>query len=165
MWGRFVVQYDQADVDEAGVPRAVIGITEEILSCEYKEEEELVDEKRKGTDVMKPSTLGKRGRDEPPSLIQPPAEKRRWVSDDSDSESDTDADEHDEPPDWTEYENSPIPAPSHREPTSVLDTRVEFAKIDIIPADVYEAAYETENPLPRPQDYLIRGQAVPEMGV
>ena len=197
--GHFVVQYDKTDVDEAGIPRSVIGITEEILpwdnGAEKGGEKKSNETDREDTAPQK-STIqvntstpiqGKRSRASSLGSNSPRAKKHceglDWDdSDDSldsdsdgdyDSDGDTDTDgdtddEYDDPPDWSEYENgnefTNKQFGSDHEPDEILDTRVDFAKIDIIPEKIYKALYESEDPLPKPRDYLIRGVPFPEMG-
>lgn len=191
MRGRFVVQYDKTDVDEAGTPRAVIGVTEKIVSCvTYKEDEddssssssddtETEDGKEEKWLVQPRAQMGtpesqmrKRRRGaSPSSLAAPPAKKACLDSSfPYDTASDTDTDSDDEPPGWQGNVNGKLEADdkeqpgSQSEPVKILNTRVTFGQIDLIPSDEYKAMYESESPLPRPRDYLIFGQSVPEMG-
>jgi hypothetical protein len=116
--------------------------------------------------------MRKRSRDaSPPSPAAPPAKKACLDSSfPYDTASDTNTDSDDEPPGWLGNENGKLEADDKKrpgcqsEPVKILNTRVTFGQIDLIPSDEFKAMYESENPLPRPRDYLILGQSVPEMG-
>lgn len=176
MHGRFVVQYDKTNV-VAGIPRAVIGTTETFLSIVTNEEDSLAQRpEQPRTQLGTPAcSLGDRNLAALNSPVAPRAKEtcRGTTSDhtatDTDDE-DNDDDDDDEPPDWSEYENAnltagyeELEARSDGKPDEILDTRVTFCQIDLIPADEYEALYESEDAPPPPRNYLIRGEPVPEM--
>ncbi|ROW03002.1 hypothetical protein VMCG_05710 [Cytospora schulzeri] len=179
MRGRFVVQYDKKDVNEAGIPRAVIGVTEQIASVDTDPAEEepeevtvLVEPRiRLGTPQPEP---GKRGRDEVAGTVAAPPAKKACLGPspyDIDTDTSTDDDDYDQPPDWSEYSNGIASAAgnkaesgSHSKPDEILDTRVTFGYIDIIPSNEYKLLCKSESSLTRPRSYLIRGKCVPEMG-
>lgn len=179
MRGRFVVQYDKTDVDEAGTPRAVIGVTERIVSCDTYEEDDSssssdpddteAEEGNEEAANVEPN-LRKRSRDASPNPAAPPAKKACLGSSPYDTDSYTDTDPEDELPDCPGKENGKVGADdqeqagSQSEPKKLLNTRVTFGQIDLIPSEEFKAMYESEIPLPWPRDYLILGQSVPEMG-
>lgn len=191
MCGRFVVQYDKTDVDEAGTPRAVIGVTEKIVSCDtYKEgeddssssssddtetedgnEEKWPVQPRAQMGTPEPQMRKRRRVASPSSPAALPAKKACLGSSfPYDTASDTESDSDDEPPGWLGNESGKSEADDKKQPGSqsdpvkILNTRVTFGQIDLIPSDEYKAMYESGNSLPRPRDYLIFGQSVPEMG-
>lgn len=155
MHGRFVVQYDKEDV-VGGIPRAMIGTTANIVSVDADREDS-----RSQLRIPGSSMLGKRKRAVSTIPVEPEA-KKTCIPDDED--------EIDEPPDWSEYEDASLTgygrqlqARSDSKPDEILDTRVTFFQIDIIPPGEYKAMYESEGATSPPRNYMIRGQAVPEM--
>ncbi|KAK7742283.1 hypothetical protein SLS53_004426 [Cytospora paraplurivora] len=219
--GRFVVQYDKTDIGEMGIPKAVIGTSEEIIAFGLEEDEddrermqdidETEGEKEKFAMCKEPVTklrasqpAQKRSLEASPQPAGPTAKKLQTSTDHlpgiasmtptptmanmtkvrtrmcspshvtdyrdpEDSDNDTDIDEDDdEPPDWTEYENLDITAGKKKfangSEVGMLDTRVDFVQIDLVPPEVYEAACESDEGPPEFCDYLVRGQPLPELG-